>query len=108
MAVVIRRGRPPAREHIVPIAAIIPANQLVVPMTIRQLSLDALRDTEACIDWLARHGLLRNTRLCPHCPGQVACRFQNYAQLDDGHRWMCPQCNTTCSIRADSFFLSPT
>lgn len=103
-------GRPRAPEEIIPQAHVIAANVMVVAVKFRELVAEAgLNEVHplTCIHWLARRGLLVNSRQCEVCPGHIQCRLVNRANGIDGCEWRCPnsaRCNFKKSLRHESFF----
>ncbi|XP_077299081.1 uncharacterized protein LOC143920202 [Arctopsyche grandis] len=63
-----------------------------------------LGESGMCIEWLAKRGLIKNSRLCSVC-GEPASLLE-CAQIIDGYRWECnlQECNFRKSIRSESFF----
>lgn len=63
---------------------------------------DQLRDVPGAIEWLAKRGLIANTRSCLKCSRPMS--FVRYQEGHDQRRWSCRNCNQTMSIRKGSFF----
>jgi transposase-like protein len=62
----------------------------------------AIADKLECIKWLARRRLLVNVFNCAHC-GEAS-TLNVYQQHVDGYRWKCNPCNSTASIKTESWF----
>lgn len=92
------------RVEIVAAADIVPLGNMIQWVSFRDLSITALVDLDSCMQWLAVHGLLRNTRTCEQCRGYNPCRLQRRRARIDGYMWRCPNCMSDVSIRKDSFF----
>lgn len=94
-------GRPHGRMEIVPINEIIPIQARNERWNMASL-IPAIPDADACLQWLAKRRLLRNTFLCDNC-GNL-CTIHMHARSIDGRRWSCRRCNVRKSIRDGSFF----
>ena len=95
-------GRPGARVEIV--NNVLPANVLAeINFTARNL-VEATVDDLTCIEWLARHGLIRNTRHCNTCGTPNGFQRSSGVHFVDGYVWACRTCRRQTNLRADSFF----
>ena len=95
-------GRPTSPAKIVNPAAVM---TLAMIQSERWCLLDLgaeINQEHVVIQWCARRRLLRNCFTCGRC--NLPMHLTNYAQNVDGKRWKCKACNTTHSIRYQSFF----
>ena len=95
-------GRPTSPAEIVNPAAVM---TLAMIQSERWSSLDLgaeINQEHVVIQWCARRRLLCNCSTCGSC--NLPMHLTNYAQNVDGKRWKCRACNTTRSIRYQSFF----
>lgn len=90
------RGRPPARTNIVQENELLSLNQIRQERW-RLITLGG----EPQLEWLARHGLIRNSFDCPNC--FIPCGLCSDDSID-GKQWKCRRCNLRRSVRIDSFF----
>jgi len=95
-------GRPTSPTEIVNPAAVMTLATIQSERW-RLLDLGAeINQEHMVIQWCARRRLLRNCSTCKSC--NLPMHLTNYAQNVDGKRWKCRACNTTRSIRYQSFF----
>ena len=65
--------------------------------------LPQLSTTWNCLQWLARHGLIRNSVTCPNC--HILCVITQQTRQKDGYRWLCGGCRRfSQGVRSGSFF----
>ena len=97
-----RRGRPSAPTNIV--NTIIPTAELPnLRFRYRSLALVTGDDLE-CIRWLAEHGLIAKTHLCPNCDILMSFQKREGERYVDGYAWSCKNCRIQRNLRDKSFF----
>ena len=83
---------------------VLPANALcALNVTMRDL-VEATTNTLACIERLARHDLLRNTRDCEEYHTPMCFQMRGGVNFVDGYTWACRTCRRQTNLRVDSFF----
>jgi hypothetical protein len=103
MAAQPRVGRPRAVTTIVDPNIVVNFGQMTtVSFSMRQLVSECTINTETCVQWLARFGLIANKLRCVRCRNE--CRLVRDTSTVDGLFWRCPHCNCKKSIRTGSFF----
>ena len=96
------RGRPAAPRFIVnPNEILITPQVINEKHTITTLA-RSMSDSWACIQWCARRGLIKNSRMCQTC--NVECGLINRGDIEDGKTWYCSICKNKTSIRHGSWF----
>ena len=96
------RGRPAARQFIVPANEVLNAQQIDDESWRLGPLYESMHSTEQCLECAAKRRLLHNNVDCPRC--HIATSLVARVDNIDGYRWRCRRCTFTKAVCADSFF----